>query len=223
MANLGEIRQASKEKFYAFMPGALDASKTTIPDKQWNRLINDACEELSLRLKYPRTDATRETFVNQAVYDLPGDFIVPIEIKFRKDGEAKWTSLDPLKFPEEVIVVYGNQYDDLTSSVPAHFCFPDKDIIQILPPPNAQNVGTDYLRMVYHQKSQPLVLDSDAPEFHFSFHLTVLPEMVSERAHEFIGNPKMADRAEAKADRKFKKVQEAGSIKTNIKKRMVWT
>lgn len=222
MANLGEIRRAAKEKFYAFMPGALDASKVTIPDLQWNRFANDACEELSLRLKYPRTDATRETFLNQGVYDLPGDFIVPVEVKFRKDGDSEWTTLNPLKFPDEVIAYYGNQWDDLDSSVPEHYCFPDKDIMQILPPPNSSNVGSDFLRMTYHQKSQPMINDSDTPEFHFSFHLTVLPEMIAERAHEFIGNPKMADRAEAKSDRKFNKVIEAGSIKTNIKKRMVW-
>ena len=42
-------------KFFAFMPGALDASRVTIPDAQWDRMINNKLEEISLRLNICRS------------------------------------------------------------------------------------------------------------------------------------------------------------------------
>ena len=188
---VGEILADAKGVFAEF-GSAENSARTKISDVQWVLWLDEYQEEAAIMTKNPRTEATA-TSDSTSAYDTPADFLAMVYFEFKKNGE-KYTPLRYVPF-ELMITEYGNTWRDDDAGVPEAFTLPTQEVFELHPKPNSANQGASFMRMnyVYRPVKLSAKLLDNSPVIHAAYHRTA-KYFLGSKAHEYIGNPNMADR-----------------------------
>lgn len=193
--NLGDIRTKVRKRLG-------DATIAFWTNDELNDYINDGCRDISFRTKCIRangyisavscTDNTVSTKSNEyALSTNFSDIYAVLETYFFSAGED-WIRLEPTQreeLDEEYAGWRGNVgyvYTTTSSTVttynytancgtPSRYYWDrEEDIIGLDPPPDADNAGSNYIRVYYAKKHTDLADDSDEPTIPEPLHLAVI-------------------------------------------------
>lgn len=193
--NLGQIRAQVRKRLG-------DANSAFWTDAELNGYINDGCRDISFRTKCIRNNGyissvscTANTVgAGSNEYALASNFsniYAVLEVYFKDSGED-WIRLNPTQREEldeefpgwrgNVGYTYSNtdtgvvtyNYTSNTGTPQRYYWDREEDILGLDPPPDADNAGSNYIRVYYAEKHSDLSSDSDTPTIPEPLHAAVV-------------------------------------------------
>ena len=170
-----------------------DNTNTHFTDPEINDYLNQAVTFLGTQMEWPEQVDQATAIPNQALYQLPSDFIALVDVYFNAINPTRLVILERADLGQ----IFPAWQTDPASSPKIAYRF-NNDTIGLYPVPDANQ--TDYtLQIQYIHLPATLAADTDVPDLHTAFQMC-LPFYAAFLCDYKLGNDKKADMHLAKYD-----------------------
>ena len=159
-------------------------SNTHFTDSELNDYINQAVQFLAVEMEWNIQTDTAVAIQDQALYQLPTDFIELVDVYF---NNTKMIILDRVD-----LGTVSPQWQNDPSGTPK-ICYRfDRNTIGVYNPPDSTQAGF-LIQINYVRLPAELLTDTDIPDLHTAFQVC-LPFYAAYICHHRLGNEKASDR-----------------------------
>lgn len=175
MATLADLTTRTREYI-----DELDTANTHFTDIQIQSFLNQAVRFMGTDLEWPIQTAQATSVLDQAVYDLPENFISLLDIYFDNDPLVVLDRGDMKQIRSD--------WQNTEHSKPLYAYKSDNRKFGVYPKPDSENSGL-LIQIQYIKIPIDLTLSTDIPDLHFAFQ-DCLPFYAAYLCEKSIGNSK---------------------------------
>lgn len=145
-------------------------------DSELNQWIDDQIIDLNFKTRSLRKNALATPTVDTSEYSLIAlfpDMLMPIQVYYNSNQGTQFIKLRQIK--RETLDLDHPGWLSETSSTPNWYGWDkEEDWFLLWPPPDSNNVGTNYIRSYYVYSPSPITSDSAEPELNERLHELII-------------------------------------------------